>query len=147
MKLLVSFTLALVSAATVGAADLPLVDGVSGAPLTWSSWLAKRGPVAVMVWASWAPEANEVIASYKAFAEASRKAGLHPVLLDVQESLGDGRKALAGSGINWIHDRHGGFLKLYRVITVPSVIVISADGEVLQRLKTTPEALKTGVIP
>ena len=147
MKMLLSFTLALVAAATVGAADLPLVDGVSGAPLTWRNWLAKRGPVAVMLWASWAPGANDVIGNYNAFAEASRRAGLHPVLLDVQESLSDGRKALAGSGVNWIHDRHGGFLKLYRVITVPSVIVISADGEVLQRLKTTPEALKTGVIP
>ena len=134
-------------AASPAAADLPLVDGVSGAPLTWDTWLGKRGPVAVMVWASWAPGAKDVMANYKAFAEASRRAGLHPVLLDVQESLSDGRKALAGSGINWIHDRHGGFLKLYKVITVPSVIVISADGQVLQRLKTTPESLKAGVIP
>lgn len=147
MKTLVVLALATLIMAPAGADDPPLVDGVSGAPLTWSNWLAKRGPVAVMAWASWAPEAEDVIGNYRAFVEASREAGLYPVLLDVQESLSDGRKALAGSGINWVHDRHGGILKLYRVITVPSVIVISADGQVLQRLKTTPESLKTGVIP
>jgi hypothetical protein len=39
------------------AADPRLVDGVSGAPIAWSDWVAKRGPVAVLVWASWAPDA------------------------------------------------------------------------------------------
>lgn len=137
---------AIMVAAGASAADPPLVDGVSGAPVVWSDWLAKRGPVAVMVWASWAPEAGSVVSNYPAFVEASRNDGFHPVLLDVQEGLSEARNALKGSGINWIHDRHGAFLKLYRVITVPSVVVLSADGEVLRRLKTTPDSLKKGVI-
>lgn len=138
------FVLAVFLAATVIAADPPLVDGVSGAPLEWSDWVAKRGPVAVMVWASWTPEATAVLADFPAFVRTSREAGLHPVLLDVQESLEDGRAALAGSDIHWIHDRHGGFLKQYRVIKVPSVIVISAEGEVLQRMPAAPESMTPG---
>ena len=145
MKRLVFFVLVTLLATSAAAADPPLVDGVSGAPLVWSDWVAKRGPAAVLVWASWAPEAKSVAGDYQAFARASREAGLHLVLLDVQESLEDGRQALAGSGINWIHDRHGGLLKLYRVIKVPSVIVVAEDGSLLQRLDATPEALIVGV--
>ena len=46
--------------------DQPKADGVSGAPIAWTHWVAKRGPVAVLVWASWAPSAssaNTILAS------------------------------------------------------------------------------------
>jgi hypothetical protein len=144
MKRIVFLILAAALASTAAAADPQLVDGVSGAPIVWSDWVAKRGPVAVLVWASWAPQSASVAADYQAFAKAGREAGLHMVLLDVQESLADGRKALSGSSINWIHDRHGALLKQYRVITVPSVIVISADGEIQRRLDAAPAALRGG---
>lgn len=142
LSLLVLVTL-IVAVAT--AADPPLVDGVSGAPMVWSDWVAKRGPVGVLVWASWAPDARSVVANYQAIAKAGREAGLHMVLLDVQETLEDGRKALGGSSVNWIHDRHGALLKQYKVITVPSVIVVAPDGTLLQRLEATPAALGTAV--
>lgn len=144
MKRLWCFLVAVTFATVVPAADPPIVDGVSGAPLVWSDWVAKRGPVAVLVWASWAPEAKAVIGRHSELAKASRDAGLHLVVLDVQESLEDGRRALAGTGINWIHDRHGALLKLYRVIDVPSMIVVGADGELQRRLAATPEALGVG---
>ncbi len=144
MKRLWLFGLASMLATLAAAADLPLVDGVSGAPLEWSEWVAKRGPVAVLVWASWAPGATPVIANFGALAAAGREAGLNLELLDVQESLEDGRQALSGTGVNWIHDRHGALLKFYRVITVPSVIVVAKDGTLLKRLAATPEALRAG---
>ena len=145
MKSLSLSVLVAMIATVVVAADPPLVDGVSGAPVTWSDYLAKRGPVAVLVWASWAPDARSVVGDYQAMGKASREAGLHMVLLDVQETLADGRKALGGSSVNWIHDRHGTLLKQYKVITVPSVIVVAADGTLLQRLEATPTALGTAV--
>ena len=145
MKKVVFVVLATLLATVAVGADPSLDDGVSGAPLVWSDWVAKRGPVAVLVWASWAPEARSVVDDFEAFTIASREAGLHLVLLDVQEPLEDGRSALAGSGIDWIHDRHGDLLKLYRVITVPSVIVVEADGSLRGRLDATPEALRGGV--
>lgn len=141
MKRPALLVLAVMFAFPAVAADPPVVDGVSGAPLVWSDWVAKRGPVAVLVWASWTPEAGVVVRRYGEFADACRDAGLHLVVLDVQESLEDGRKALAGTGISWIHDRHGALLKHYRVIDVPSVIVIGTDGNLLQRLAATPEAI------
>jgi hypothetical protein len=144
MKASALLLVAILVAATAAAADPPLVDGVSGAPLDWTEWVAKHGPVAVIVWASWAPGAATVVNNSKAFVDASRLAGWKLALLDVQESLDDGRKALAGSDLTWIHDRHGALLKLYRVIEVPSVVVIAADGSVLQRLQAKPEALTGG---
>jgi len=146
MKKLGLTVLVAVIAVVATAADPPLVDGVSGAPLVWSDWVAKRGPVAVLVWASWAPDAQSVVGNYQAIARAGREAGLHMVLLDVQETLEDGRSALRGSSVNWIHDRHGALLKQYKVITVPSVIVVAADGTLQQRLEATPAALKKVVV-
>jgi len=144
MKRLVLIVTAVLVCAPLAAADLPVVDGVSGAPLVWSEWVAKRGPVAVVVWASWAPGAESVIARYRELADASRDIGLELVVLDVQESLEDGRKALAGTEISWIHDRHGALLKHYRVIDVPSILVVGADGNLKQRLPAKAEALRAG---
>lgn len=133
----------IVFAATASyAADPRLVDGVSGAPIAWSDWVAKRGPVAVLVWASWAPGSEPTIDAHGALGKACSQAGLHLVVLDVQETLEDGRDALSGREISWLHDRHGALLKQYRVIKVPSLLLVAADGSALARLDATPEAVR-----
>ena len=123
-------------------ADPRLVDGVSGAPIAWTDWVAKRGPVAVLVWASWAPEAEETIEIHAELASACAEKGLHLVVLDVQETLEDGRAALGGREIGWLHDRHGALLKRYIVIEVPSLILVGADGEPLDKLDPTSGAIR-----
>ncbi len=123
------------------AVDPPLADGVSGAPIAWSNWVGNRGPVAVLVWASWAPGAGAVIDAWDEIAQASREAGMHPVVVDVQESLADGRAALGPRQVSWIHDRHGALLKQHRVIRVPSILVVSVEGEAIARLDPTAEAV------
>jgi hypothetical protein len=123
------------------AVDPPLADGVSGAPIAWSDWVSKRGPVAVLVWASWAPGAETVIERWDEIAKECRDSGLHPVVVIVQESLADGRAALGSRVVPWIHDRHGALLKQHRVITVPSILVVSAEGEALARLDPTAAAV------
>lgn len=143
-SILCALVMAVIVTPPASAADPPLVDGVSGAPVVWSDWVAKRGPVAILVWASWAPDASSVLDTREALAAASREAGLHFVLLDVQESLEDARKALAGTDLSWIHDRHGALLKRYRVIEVPSVLVVSADGAVRGRHEATPAGITGG---
>jgi hypothetical protein len=125
----------------VAAADPPLVDGVSGAPVSWADWIAKRGPVGLLFWASWAPDATTIIQGYGDLAKACRTAGYELVVVGVQESLEDGREALGGTGITWIHDRHGALLKQYRVIQIPSLAVVSAEGKTLARLDPTVEAV------
>ncbi len=134
-------TLLLLAAGPAAAVDPPLVDGVSGAPIAWSNWVGNRGPVAVLVWASWAPGAGAVIEAWDEIAQASREAGLHPVVVDVQESLADGRAALGPRKVSWIHDRHGALLKQHRVIRVPSILVVSVEGEAIARLDPTAEAV------
>lgn len=124
------------------AADPRLVDGVSGAPIAWTDWVAKRGPVAVVVWASWTPTAEATMDGYPAIAAACAEGGLHLVVLDVQETLEDGRAALSSRDIGWLHDRHGVLLKQYRVIEVPSLLLVAADGKALAKLEATPEAVR-----
>lgn len=124
------------------AADPRVVDGVSGAPISWTDWIAKRGPVAALVWASWAPTAEATMDGHADLAKACADAGWHLVVLDVQESLEDGRAALGGREIGWLHDRHGALLKKYRVIEVPSLLLVAADGEQLAKLEATPEAVR-----
>ena len=131
----------LAAAGPVAAVDPPLADGVSGAPIAWSDWVSKRGPVAVLVWASWAPGADAVIERWDEIAKECRDSGLHPVVVIVQESLADGRAALGSREVPWIHDRHGALLKQHRVIRVPSILVVSAEGEALARLDPTAEAV------
>jgi len=64
---------------------------------------------------------------------------LNLVLLDVQETLEEGRRALSDREIAWLHDRHGALLKRYRVIDVPSLLIVAADGESLGRLAAVPD--------
>lgn len=128
-------------AITSNSADPRLVDGISGAPIAWTDWVAKRGPVAVLVWASWAPTADATIDRHAEFVKACSESGLHLVVLVVQETLEEGRAALGGRDVSWLHDRHGALLKRYRVIEVPSVLLVAADGETLGRLEATPEAV------
>ena len=131
----------LLAAGPAEAADPPLADGVSGAPIAWSDWVSKRGPVAVLVWASWAPGADAVIERWDEIVEECSVSGLHPVVVVVQESLADGRAALGARDVPWIHDRHGALLKQHRVIRVPSILVVSAEDEALARLDPTAEAV------
>lgn len=128
-------------AVPAAAEDPPLADGVSGAPISWTDWVGKRGPLAVLVWASWAPNSGAVMDRYDEIAEACASSKLHLVVLDVQESLEDGRAALGPRKVSWIHDRHGALLKQYRVITVPSIVLVSTDNQPFARLEPTAAAV------
>jgi hypothetical protein len=132
----------LIGTSTSLAADPRLVDGVSGAPIAWTDWVAKRGPVAVLVWSSWAPDAEAAMDGYEALAAACADSGLHLVVLDVQETLEEGRAALGAHEVGWLHDRHGALLKQYRVIEVPSLLLVAADGSHLAKMEASPEAVR-----
>ncbi len=142
MKAITAFLLLILAVAfPASPADSPLTDGVSGAPIQWDDWVAKRGPVVVLVWASWAPGAKQAVADYSEMKKVAQGQGLHLVLLDVQESLEDGRAALGSTGIAWLHDIHGAMLKKYRVIRVPSLLFVAADGEELAKTDASAAAL------
>ncbi|HSO24500.1 MAG TPA: hypothetical protein VLT81_16475 [Chondromyces sp.] len=142
MRHVLLLVIAAALAATVLGADPPLVFGVSGAPVAWSDFVARRGPVAVLVWASWAPGAAEVLDRWDELATAARDRALNMVILDVQEPLEDARRALGGSEVEWVHDRHGALLKNYRVIVVPSIVIVSPQGKALARLEPSPQAVR-----
>jgi hypothetical protein len=82
------------------------------------------------------------MAAYQGLAAACEEKGLLLVVLDVQETLEDGRKALSNHDGGWLHDRHGVLLKQYRVISVPSLLVVAADGGILVKTEASPGAVR-----
>jgi hypothetical protein len=139
---LVAFGLAvaLLTPTAVAAADLHL-SAADRTPVRWQEWLAERGTCAVLMWASWAPGTEIDPAVVESYTRAAESVGLTLVLVAVQESFEDAHRALSGTQMTWLHDRHGTILKEYRVIEIPYLIIVDGEGTLLARLEPTPEAL------
>jgi len=134
--------LCLGAAGRVGAqtASSPVAGVVrpDGTPVRWSGWVERRAPAAVLLWASWTPRADAVLAEVPALVKVCRNRGLRFVLIDVGEPLDEASRALSKTKVDWLHDRHGSILKRYRVVQVPRIVILGRDGRVLAKLK--PEA-------
>lgn len=123
------------------AAEVTLTEP-GGGSVRWSEWLAGNGPAAVLVWASWAPAASATVDDLDDLAAAAEAQHLELVVVAVQESVEEAGEVLGRTGKSWLHDRHGSILKEYRLIRVPTLVVIDADGGVLARLDPSAEALR-----
>jgi hypothetical protein len=140
-------TLVLLSVVAVGAGaavadDKSAVTSPAGDPVQWEEYVAENGPLAVLLWASWAPRNEGGGGSFDDLADAASSHGLKLVIVDVQEPLEDARKALEPSSHRWLHDRHGSLMKSFRVVRVPTVVVLTAEGEVAARLQPTANAIR-----
>lgn len=120
----------------------PAVTTPDGRAVVWSEWLEEHGPVAVLLWASWVPDASITLDNIDAITAAAQKRDLEVVLVVVQESLNEAEKSLGGVDIRWFHDRYGDLLKENRVVSIPSLLVISDDGTVVERFKVNREAVR-----
>lgn len=112
-----------------------------GTPVGWDAWVTRHAPVAILVWASWAPRGAEALAKIEELRTVCRARGMELTVVDVQEPRQDAKATLAAAAPGWLHDRHGSILKRYRVIRVPSVIILTKTGEVAARLDATPAAV------
>ncbi len=112
-----------------------------GTPVAWDRWIAANGPVALVVWASWAPRSGEVLEELGELRRVAAGKGLSLALVAVQEEAADSRKALEGHDVTWFHDGRGTVLKRFRVVRVPSVVILDAAGRVEGRLDASAGAL------
>jgi hypothetical protein len=113
-----------------------------GVPVVWSEWVRANGPAAVLIWASWVPEADDALADLDRIAFAARARELEFVVVVVQEPIDEAREAIGGVDVLWFHDRYGGILKEYRVVSIPILLVLSEDGKVTERVPVTRESLR-----
>ena len=120
----------------------PTVTTSDGRPVVWADWLEENGPVAVLLWASWVPDAAATLDNIETITAAARKRDLEVILVVVQESLGEATESLEGVDIRWFHDRFGHILKENRVVSIPRLLVISGDGTVVDRLEVKPESVR-----
>lgn len=136
MRRMASIWLVILLAAATGvgvAQEPPQLMTPTGEAVPLDGLLADRGTAAVVVWASWAPRAPEVLAELEKMSEACRQRGLQLVLVDVQETLDEASEHLRGRKVTWFHDRYGSVLKHFRVISVPALIIVDRDGGVIGR--------------
>ena len=120
----------------------PTVTTPDGRPVVWAEWLDEHGPVAVLLWASWVPDAAATLDNLDTITAAARKRDLDVILVVVQESLGEAQESLEGIDIRWFHDRFGHLLKKNRVVSIPRILVISRDGTVVEQLDVKPESIR-----
>jgi len=113
-----------------------------GVPVVWSEWVSANGPAAVLIWASWVPDADDALADLERIGVAARGRDLEFVVVVVQEPIDEARKAIGGVDVPWFHDRYGGILKDYRVVSIPILLVLSEDGKVTERVPVTRESLR-----
>ncbi len=127
--------------------DNPVVATADGRTHEWNAWLEHNGPVAVMVWASWAPRGAAALAEADAVAAVCRERNLGFALVAVQEAFEDSARALRGVHVRWLHDRHGAVLKRHRLVRIPTLVILTADGRVVGTVEPTAEALRSWRAP
>lgn len=113
-----------------------------GSPVVWSEWVADQAPVAVLLWASWVPSAEETLNDLDQITAAARAHGLDLVVVAVQETLEEAAESLEGVDVVWLHDRYGHLLKDYRVVVIPRLLVFAEDGRVVEQLEVSPRSLR-----
>jgi len=126
----------------VAAAQGPTLLAPDGTATDWGAWLDSHGRSAVVVWASWAPQAATALAALEGLSAACRDAGLSLVVVAVQEPVEASRTALSDRHVAWLHDRHGAFLKRYRLIRLPTLVIVDRDGKMLSELPVSVESLR-----
>jgi hypothetical protein len=124
-----------------GAAAEPTVMTPAGSHLEWSTWVAEHAPAAVVLWSSWTPEAGGALDALGEIETIAAHKGLEFVLVSVQEDAGDAARALGRVEVEWLSDRFGTLLKHYRVVRIPALLVIDAEGVAVARLVPTAAAL------
>lgn len=139
--------LVLIAAIAWGGPLIASAEGASpttpeGVPVAWSGWIGDHAPVAVLLWASWVPDADEALADLDRISAAAEARGLDLVVVVVQEPIEEARDAIGGADVEWFHDRYGDLLKEYRVVSIPLLLVFSADGKVTERIAVTSASLK-----
>lgn len=110
--------------------------------MEWTEWVEGQGTIAVLFWASWAPGARDAIAGIGGLESAAATRNFGLVVVSVQEEQDEARQGLEGTNVAWLHDRYGALLKHYRVVTIPALVIVGRDGEVIARLDPSAQALR-----
>ncbi len=113
-----------------------------GVPVAWPDWVSANAPVAVLLWASWVPDADTALADLDRISAAARGRGLDLVVVAVQEPIAEATESIGDADVTWFHDRYGELLKQYRVVSIPVLLVLSNDGKVTERIAVTRASLQ-----
>jgi len=116
----------LAASPVLGQADVRL-PGLDGGQLTVAD--LSRGPVVILVWASWSPRCRDIVGRANAVA-ATWGGKARVVTVNFQEDVSAIREFLAGQKLSVpvYLDRDGAFSKAHAVTTLPGLIVFR-DGQ------------------
>jgi hypothetical protein len=106
---------------------------VSGQPIVLRELLA-GGPVVLVLWNSWLPEAAEFGPQIVAAGDAARAADAKCVVIVFQDEPEGARSLPQEAGPLLVAlDRRGEMLRRFKVTRAPAVLVVDAEGAVLAK--------------
>jgi hypothetical protein len=110
------------------------LETAAGAPFSLESALA-RGPVVMVFWSSWLPDATPSIAVIHEIERSVQEHGWSGAIVVFQDESPAAGAALGapGSGLPKVFDRRGVLLRRFQVTRAPALLVIDRDGQVLSR--------------
>ena len=112
---------------------LPIVAGDGSAEGDRLDLASLRGkPVILDFWASWCPPCRRSMPMLTRVHERHRSAGVHVVGINVDYGLSDAQIGAAarsfGGLFPMVHDDDGQLQRAYQVVSLPTTIVIDAEG-------------------
>lgn len=136
---------ALALALSLQVAAVEPLTTVSGQPIVFRELLA-GGPVVLVFWNSWLPEAAEFGSQIVAAGKAAKAADTKCVVIVFQDGPEAAGALPEGAGpILVALDRRGEMLRRFKVTRAPAVLVVDADGAVRARGGPSAEEVATAL--
>lgn len=120
--------------------DFTLPDA-SGKNVPLSQFIGKK-PVLLFFWATWCPHCNEAVPEInRMHEEAKKNGGLQILALDFMESPEKVNAFVSSKKVLYpvLLDRTGRVARKYKVVGIPTYILIDRDGRVVYRDHELPE--------
>ena len=121
-------------------------DTATGAPFALESALA-RGPVVMVFWNSWLPEAAASVAVIHEIERSVEEHGWSGAIVVFQDESPAAGAALGapGSGLPKVLDRRGVLLRRFQVTRAPALLLIDRGGQVLSRTGLEPDQVRAAL--
>jgi len=119
-------------------------ETAGGAPFELSSALA-RGPLVMVFWSSWLPDAAGAVPVIHEVERSVREHGWSGAVIVFQDDSDTAASPLGaqGEGLPRVLDRRGVLLRRFQVTRAPALLVVDRAGQVISRTTLEPSQVRS----